>query len=72
VGAARVAVEQLEHTAAAFTTRRSFLRDLTLDLPRPTTVGPPLVDDEYLILSTVHSAKATSGMLSTSSAQQTR
>src|SRR5262249_40874127 len=58
--AARLAdLEQLEHAAAAFTTRRTFLSDLTLDPPSSTSglAGPPLVDDEYLTLSTVHSAK---------------
>jgi DNA helicase-2/ATP-dependent DNA helicase PcrA len=46
-------------TAAAFTTRRSFLCDVTLDPPSLTSdlAGPPVVDDEYLALSTVHSAK---------------
>jgi DNA helicase-2/ATP-dependent DNA helicase PcrA len=52
-------LEQLEHAAAAFTSRHSFLSDLTLDPPSSTSdlAGPPLVDDEYLTLSTVHSAK---------------
>jgi DNA helicase-2/ATP-dependent DNA helicase PcrA len=54
-----VDLEQLEHVAATFASRRSFLADLTLDPPSSTSdlAGPPLLDDEYVTLSTVHSAK---------------
>jgi DNA helicase-2/ATP-dependent DNA helicase PcrA len=39
--------------------RHAFVADLTLDPPRSTgdLAGPPLLDDDYLTLSTVHSAK---------------
>ena len=38
---------------------RSFLTDLTLDPPSATSdeAGAPLLDEDYLILSTIHSAK---------------
>ncbi|MGO4836133.1 3'-5' exonuclease, partial [Rhizobiaceae sp. 2RAB30] len=39
--------------------RERFLTDLTLDPPDATSdeAGPPLRDEDYLILSTIHSAK---------------
>ena len=39
--------------------RERFLTDLTLDPPDATSdeAGPPLLDEDYLILSTIHSAK---------------
>ncbi len=58
--AARLAdLEALERIAASFTTRERFLSELTLDPPDATSdeAGPPLRDEDYLILSTVHSAK---------------
>ncbi len=57
--AVRIAdVEQLAHLAGRYRTRSRFITELTLDPPASTTeVGPPLLDDEYLVLSTVHSAK---------------
>jgi DNA helicase-2/ATP-dependent DNA helicase PcrA len=50
---------QLEAIAAGFPTRERFLTELTLDPPSATSdlAGPPLKDDDYLILSTIHSAK---------------
>ena len=38
---------------------RRFLTDLVLDPPSATSdeAGPPLLDEDYLILSTIHSAK---------------
>jgi DNA helicase-2/ATP-dependent DNA helicase PcrA len=40
-------------------TRQQFLTDLTLGPPTATSdeSGPPLLDEDYLILSTIHSAK---------------
>ena len=52
-------LEQLEQIAGGYTSRRRFLEDLTLDPPSSTQdlAGPPLLDEDYLILSTIHSAK---------------
>jgi DNA helicase-2/ATP-dependent DNA helicase PcrA len=52
-------LEQLEQVAAGFTTRAAFVADLTLDPPSSTAdlAGPPLLDEDYLVLSTIHSAK---------------
>jgi DNA helicase II / ATP-dependent DNA helicase PcrA len=52
-------LEQLEHLASASPTRGRFLADLTLDPPSSTSdlAGPPLLDEDYLVLSTIHSAK---------------
>jgi len=52
-------IEQLEHVAGAHSSRGRFLTDLALDPPSSTSdlAGPPLLDEDYLILSTVHSAK---------------
>ncbi len=58
--AARIAdIEQLEHAAATHGSRGRFLAELALDPPTSTSdlAGPPLLDEDYLILSTVHSAK---------------
>ena len=45
--------------SASFTSRRELLTDLTLDPPSNTQdlAGPPLFEEDYLILSTIHSAK---------------
>jgi DNA helicase-2/ATP-dependent DNA helicase PcrA len=50
---------QLEQIAAGCRTRDSFLTDLALDPPAATCdeAGAPLLDEDYLILSTIHSAK---------------
>ena len=50
---------QLEVIAAAHPSRGRFLTDLTLDPPDATSgeAGPPFLDEDYLILSTIHSAK---------------
>jgi DNA helicase II / ATP-dependent DNA helicase PcrA len=50
---------QLEHIAAGYPTRERFLTELTLDPPEATSdeAGAPQRDDDYLILSTIHSAK---------------
>jgi DNA helicase II / ATP-dependent DNA helicase PcrA len=52
-------LEQLEQLAAATPSRERFLSDLTLDPPQATgaEAGPPHLDEDYLILSTIHSAK---------------
>ena len=52
-------IEQLEQVSGRYPTRERFLSELTLDPPRSTgdLSGPPLIDEDYLILSTVHSAK---------------
>src|SRR5271165_1755851 len=52
-------LETLERIAASFATRERFLSELTLDPPDATSdeAGPPLRDEDYLILSTIHSAK---------------
>ncbi|MFN2489536.1 MAG: ATP-dependent helicase [Actinomycetota bacterium] len=58
--AARVAdLEQLEQIASGYPSRQRFLSDLTLDPPVSTgdLAGPPLLDEDYLVLSTIHSAK---------------
>ncbi len=50
---------QLEQIAAGYPSRQRFLTELTLDPPDATSdrSGPPLRDEDYLILSTIHSAK---------------
>ena len=52
-------VEQLARLAAGYGSRERFLTELTLDPPEVTSdhSGPPLRDEDYLILSTIHSAK---------------
>ena len=57
---ARVAdIDQLAATAAAYHSRSRFLTELTLDPPGKTSdqAGPPHLDDDWLTLSTIHSAK---------------
>ena len=51
--------EQLQQMAKGYPSRERFLTELTLDPPEATSdrAGPPLLDDDYLILSTIHSAK---------------
>lgn len=52
-------IEQLEQIATGYTSRARFLADLALDPPSSTQdlAGPPLLDEDYLVLSTIHSAK---------------
>jgi DNA helicase-2/ATP-dependent DNA helicase PcrA len=52
-------LDQLAKIAAGYATRQEFLTDLTLDPPNATSdeAGKPLLDEDYLILSTIHSAK---------------
>lgn len=55
----RADLEQLEQIAAGYPSRERFLTELTLDPPNATSdlAGTPVKDDDYLILSTIHSAK---------------
>ena len=50
---------QLEQIAAGYPSAEAFLTELTLDPPDATSdqAGVPLKDEDYLILSTIHSAK---------------
>jgi DNA helicase-2/ATP-dependent DNA helicase PcrA len=52
-------IDQLQRIGATFGSRTTFLTDLTLDPPNSTSdeSGPAFKDDDYLILSTIHSAK---------------
>jgi DNA helicase-2/ATP-dependent DNA helicase PcrA len=52
-------LEQLEQIAGGYRSRRRFLADLTLDPPSSTSdlAQPPFLDEDFLILSTIHSAK---------------
>jgi DNA helicase II / ATP-dependent DNA helicase PcrA len=50
---------QLERIAHQFATRERFLTELALDPPQASgdLSGAPLLDEDYLVLSTIHSAK---------------
>ena len=52
-------LEQLEWLAGRYPDREHFLTEVTLDPPAYTEdlAGPPLLDEDFLILSTIHSAK---------------
>ncbi len=52
-------LDQLVRIAAQYASRERFLTELTLDPPDATSdePGAPLLDEDYLILSTIHSAK---------------
>jgi DNA helicase-2/ATP-dependent DNA helicase PcrA len=52
-------LEQLELVARRYRSRTDFLADLTLDPPDSTAdlAGPPYKDEDWLVLSTMHSAK---------------
>ncbi len=52
-------LEQLEQISVAYPSRERFLTELTLDPPDVTgdEAGDPLLDEDFLILSTIHSAK---------------
>jgi DNA helicase-2/ATP-dependent DNA helicase PcrA len=52
-------LDQLQRIAAGAPSRTQFLTDLTLDPPSATSdeAGTPLLDEDYLTLSTIHSAK---------------
>jgi DNA helicase II / ATP-dependent DNA helicase PcrA len=50
---------QLAQISSTYPSRQRFLTELTLDPPNSTSdeAGAPLLDEDYLILSTIHSAK---------------
>ena len=52
-------LEQLEQIASRYRSRQRMLPEMTLDPPTSTQdlAGPPRLDDDYLVLSTIHSAK---------------
>lgn len=52
-------LEQLQVMAAQFANCSEFVTELTLEPPQASgdLSGPPLLDEDYLILSTIHSAK---------------
>ncbi len=52
-------VDQLVRLASGYANRERFLTELTLDPPQSTSdrSGVPHLDEDYLILSTIHSAK---------------
>ena len=52
-------LDELVRLAATYRSRQQFLTELTLDPPAATgdEAGTPLLDEDYLILSTIHSAK---------------
>lgn len=52
-------LDQLARIAGTYASREQFLTELTLDPPDATSAqsGQPLLDEDYLILSTIHSAK---------------
>jgi DNA helicase II / ATP-dependent DNA helicase PcrA len=57
--ARRADLDELTALAGAFPDRSRFLSELTLDPPSSTSdlAGPPHLDDDWLVLSTIHSAK---------------
>jgi DNA helicase-2/ATP-dependent DNA helicase PcrA len=52
-------VEQLARLAGGYGSRETFLAEITLDPPEATSdrAGAPNLDEDYLILSTIHSSK---------------
>jgi len=52
-------IDQLQHLGADYRSRSQLVAELTLDPPTSTGdfAGPPMLDDDYVVLSTVHSAK---------------
>jgi len=52
-------LEQLEQIAGRWRSRQRMLMEMALDPPNSTQdfAGPPVLDDDYLVLSTIHSAK---------------
>jgi DNA helicase-2/ATP-dependent DNA helicase PcrA len=52
-------LDELVRLAAGYRSRRQFLTEFTLDPPAAAgdEAGTPLLDEDYLILSTIHSAK---------------
>ena len=52
-------IDQLEKISLQFPSRERFITELTLDPPQVSSdvAGTPMLDEDYLILSTVHSSK---------------
>ncbi len=52
-------LEHIEQIASGYRSCQQFLTDLTLDPPTSTSdlAGPPMRDEDWLVLSTIHSAK---------------
>jgi DNA helicase-2/ATP-dependent DNA helicase PcrA len=52
-------IEHIVALSAGYTSRTQFIADLILDPPSSTSdlAGPPQRDEDYLVLSTIHSAK---------------
>jgi len=52
-------IDQLELLSGQYPSRERFLTELTLDPPNATSdlAGQPVLDEDYLVLSTIHSAK---------------
>jgi DNA helicase-2/ATP-dependent DNA helicase PcrA len=52
-------LEQLELLSSQYPSRERFLTELSLDPPNATSdlAGRPVLDEDYLVLSTIHSAK---------------
>jgi DNA helicase II / ATP-dependent DNA helicase PcrA len=52
-------LQQLAQIASTYPNRQRFLTELTLDPPSATSeeAGVPILDEDYVILSTIHSAK---------------
>ena len=52
-------LEQLCRLASGYASRQNFITELTLDPPEATSdeAVPPHLDEDYLVLSTIHSAK---------------
>jgi DNA helicase-2/ATP-dependent DNA helicase PcrA len=52
-------IDQLVRVAGQYASRERFLTEISLDPPDATSdkAGAPLLDEDYLILSTIHSAK---------------
>jgi DNA helicase-2/ATP-dependent DNA helicase PcrA len=52
-------LEQIEQVAGQYPSRERFLTEITIDPPQASGdhAGPPYLDEDFLILSTIHSAK---------------
>jgi len=52
-------IEQLQQIASGYRSRSRFITDLTLDPPTSTSdlAQPPFLEEDFLVLSTIHSAK---------------
>jgi DNA helicase-2/ATP-dependent DNA helicase PcrA len=55
----RMDIEQLARLATGHATRERFLTELTLDPPQATSdeAGDPSIDEDHVVLSTIHAAK---------------